>query len=270
MKCIIEGNSICYTSVGEGIPVLMLHGYCLDHMILKASCEPVFEKLTGYRRVYFDLPGMGDSTASSALSTTDSMLSVILQFVDRLFEGRPFLVVGESYGGYLARGVLKQRPTQVLGICLICPATEMDISKRRLPAPRTLYKDSGMIETLSDSDRLLFEENIVVQSSENYKRFEREIKRGLDKANMPLLDRIQAEAYGFQEDINASMAAYDVPALVLTGRQDAVVGYEDTYAILRQLPRATFAILDGAGHHVQIEQPELFEAMVAEWLRRVT
>ncbi|CAM02087.1 hypothetical protein SACE_2808 [Saccharopolyspora erythraea NRRL 2338] len=35
-------------------------------------------------------------------------------------------------------------------------------------------------------------------------------------------------------------------------------------------PRASFAVLDVAGHNLPIEQPELFGALVLEWLDRVT
>jgi hypothetical protein len=41
------------------------------------------------------------------------------------------------------------------------------------------------------------------------------------------------------------------------------------YDFLECHPRATFVVLDGAGHNLQIEQDSLFAALVREWLRRV-
>lgn len=38
---------------------------------------------------------------------------------------------------------------------------------------------------------------------------------------------------------------------------------------LKPYPRMTFAALDRAGHNLQMEQQELFEAMIGEWLDRV-
>jgi pimeloyl-ACP methyl ester carboxylesterase len=49
-----------------------------------------------------------------------------------------------------------------------------------------------------------------------------------------------------------------------------VTGFEDQYVLLPHYPRATFAVLDVAGHNLQIEQPELFAALIREWLRRVS
>lgn len=58
-------------------------------------------------------------------------------------------------------------------------------------------------------------------------------------------------------------------ALLLLGRQDSAVGYRDAWKIIENYPRATFAILDTAGHILQIEQEELFNALTNDWLDRV-
>ncbi|MFG3703278.1 alpha/beta fold hydrolase [Micromonospora sp. NPDC047670] len=64
-------------------------------------------------------------------------------------------------------------------------------------------------------------------------------------------------------------APFARPTLVLTRRQDHATGYLDQFALLPHFPRATFAVLDVAGHNLQIEQPGLFDALVGEWLDRV-
>lgn len=61
---------------------------------------------------------------------------------------------------------------------------------------------------------------------------------------------------------------YDKPALFITGRQDNSVGYQDLWNLIEDYPRATFAVLDLAGHNLQIEQPELFHCLVREWIAR--
>jgi pimeloyl-ACP methyl ester carboxylesterase len=53
------------------------------------------------------------------------------------------------------------------------------------------------------------------------------------------------------------------------GRQDHVCGYREAYQLLDNYPRASFAILDGAGHVLPFEQKTLFRALVSEWLDRV-
>jgi pimeloyl-ACP methyl ester carboxylesterase len=57
--------------------------------------------------------------------------------------------------------------------------------------------------------------------------------------------------------------------VVIAGRQDHVTGYRDAWRILENYPRGTFTVLDRAGHNVHIEQNQLFQALVGEWLDRV-
>jgi len=56
---------------------------------------------------------------------------------------------------------------------------------------------------------------------------------------------------------------------MVMGRQDSVVGYRDHWQLIENFPRASFVILDKAGHNMQIEQDGLFSALVKEWLDRV-
>jgi hypothetical protein len=48
-----------------------------------------------------------------------------------------------------------------------------------------------------------------------------------------------------------------------------VVGYRDAWKILEHFPRATYAVLDGAGHAPDVEQLQLGQALISEWLDRV-
>ena len=62
---------------------------------------------------------------------------------------------------------------------------------------------------------------------------------------------------------------FPAPTLIVAGRQDSIVGYRDAWRILESYPRATIAVLDRAGHCLEIEQARLFHALVSEWLDRV-
>jgi pimeloyl-ACP methyl ester carboxylesterase len=63
--------------------------------------------------------------------------------------------------------------------------------------------------------------------------------------------------------------AYANPTLILAGRQDATVGYAGAWRLLDHYPRATFAVLDRAGHGLPHEQVGLLGALLAEWLDRI-
>lgn len=89
-----------------------------------------------------------------------------------------------------------------------------------------------------------------------------------DLANGPFLEKLRQRAdYSF--DVDKLPQPFAGPVVILLGRQDSSVGYQDAWHILENYPRASFAVLDRAGHNLQIEQPQLFNALVGEWLDRV-
>jgi pimeloyl-ACP methyl ester carboxylesterase len=86
---------------------------------------------------------------------------------------------------------------------------------------------------------------------------------------MKSLDRIESHGYPFTFNVDAPSIILEKPTLILVGRQDSMVGYHDSWKILENYPRATLAVLDRAGHNLQIEQERLFNTIVDEWLNRV-
>jgi pimeloyl-ACP methyl ester carboxylesterase len=57
--------------------------------------------------------------------------------------------------------------------------------------------------------------------------------------------------------------------LFITGKQDQIVGYQDAWNRLEHYPRASFAVLDAAGHNVHLERQLLVEALIRDWLNRI-
>lgn len=253
---------------GAGVPLLALHGWTPDHRLMLGCLEPVLAARAGYRRLYPDLPGMGRSPAPESVAGSDDMLAAVLDFVAATLGDTPFLLAGESYGGYLSRALVQARPDQVLGLALICPiGTAVEPAGRTVPGHQVLRPDPELIAALDDHTAAEFAEMSVVQTPETVRRFRDEILAGLDLADPAALARIRRR--WVLTDPPESGAPFTRPALIVTGRQDAAVGYADQFALLPHYPRATFATLDVAGHNLQIEQPGLFAALVHEWLDRV-
>src|SRR6266536_3224667 len=73
----------------------------------------------------------------------------------------------------------------------------------------------------------------------------------------------------FSFDVDILPTPFGGPTLILTARQDHLCGYRDAWDLLNNYPRATFAVLDRAGHFVNIEQDVLCQALMREWLDRV-
>ncbi|GAA4900661.1 pimeloyl-ACP methyl ester carboxylesterase [Stackebrandtia albiflava] len=255
-----------YAAFGTGIPVIAVHGWTADHRLMTGCLEPLFTDRPGYHRVYPDLPGMGGSPIGD-VACSDDMLDAVDEFVTTELGDDPFLLVGDSYGGYIARGLAARRGTQVTGLALICPIGYPERSRRTLPDPDVLVRTPGLLDGLDDGEAAEYAAIAVVQDPETLRRFQAEAWPGIRIADMAALDRVSAR-YALAEPPESG-EPFTRPAVVFAGRQDAVTGYDDFYRLLDHYPRATFAVLDRAGHNLQIEQPVLFKALMAEWLDRV-
>lgn len=270
MECTVRDVPIYYEIHGSGRPVLMIHGWSPDHRLMKGCMEPVFQSTdTPWQRIYFDLPGMGNTPGRSWITGTDQMLEVILRFIDGVIPNQHFVVAGESYGGYLARGVIRERTALVDGLLLICPVAVQETRIEHAPAFQVLEKDDALLNSLSAEDRQYFEGINVLQNRRVWERFREDILPGLKVADYAFLENSLGQQVSYRSNVDLVEKYYPQPTLIVMGRQDSVVGYRDQWQFLENYPRASFAILDKAGHNLQIEQEVVFYALVKEWLDRI-
>jgi pimeloyl-ACP methyl ester carboxylesterase len=257
VEYVVGDLPVHYVEHGEGSPVLALHGAGVDHREVMACLDPVFDAFTGYRRIYLDLPGMGRTPAPETIRSADDVLEVLFAFIDGVIGDQPLLVAGHSAGGYYAEAIAGQRPEQVVGLALICPllAGIHDVPEH------DVVVSSGHIGNAE------FRDYFTIQTAKTLDRYERYVQPAAQLADQSALARI-----GERWELTTrpeERAPYRCPTLLVTGRQDSTVGYSRAWELLEQHPRATFAVLDGAGHALPHEQPELLRALVTEWLDRV-
>lgn len=269
MECNIRNISINYEIIGSGKPIIIIHGYSLDHKVMTGCMEPVFNMKNNYKRIYIDLPGMGRSNSAEWITSSDIMLDIIINFIEKIIQNERFLLAGESYGGYLARGIVHKIANKVDGLLLLCPAIIADFKKRNIPSHIVLKKDDQLLSQLEPSDAEDFNSMQVVQSKRIWDRYKNEILSGVKLADNNFLRNLQENEYEFSFDVDKLDEKFNKPTLMILGRQDSTVGYKDAWDILDNYPRASFAVLDRAGHNLQIEQEELFNSLVNEWLVRV-
>jgi pimeloyl-ACP methyl ester carboxylesterase len=246
-----------YVEQGEGVAVLALHGAGVDHREVMACLEPVFGALTGYRRIYPDLPGMGRTPAPATIQSADDVLDVLLAFIDGVIGDEPMLVTGHSAGGYFAEAIASRRPEQVAGLALLCP----------LLAGAHDVPEHEVVVGSGDIGDAQFRSYFTVQTAENLDRYTRYVQPAARLADDVALARI-GERWALTKGPHEP-GPYRRPTLLVTGRQDSAVGYAQAWTLLEQYPRATFAVLDAAGHALPHEQPQLLRALVTEWLDRV-
>lgn len=265
----VNGIPVHYVEHGLGVPVVALHGWMVDHRYMTAVPEPVFAVRQGYRRIYVDSPGMGRTPAPESIASTGDMLEVILSFLDGVLGDEPFLLAGHSHGGYLARGVVGRRPEQVTGLALINPMGHRAAGTggEEKPAHVVLHRSGDLDGILEPALEAEYPGYLVIQTPETLRRFAEREGPGMASADRAALERIY-EDFSLPEPPERG-EPFAKPALILTGRQDSFTGYAQVWTWLPHYPRASYVVLDSAGHGLPHEQVELTTALVGEWLDRV-
>lgn len=253
----INDVNIHYEEHGRGVPLVALHGAGVDHREIESAIEAVVPA-SGYRRIYPDLPGMGSST-TDGLTCNDDVVALLAGFIDDLGEG-PVMLLGHSYGAYLARGVAAQRPDVVLGLALLCPAAERSGS---VPAHDVVHQDPDAYDELEPGQRREFDEYFVVRTPATARRYRDHVAPGTTLVDEAALERIFA---GWA--VNVGSSNFCAQTLIAVGRRDSVVGYIDATELLDRYPSATLAVIENAGHALMHEQPQLLAALIGDWLDR--
>jgi pimeloyl-ACP methyl ester carboxylesterase len=251
---------------GSGTPVVLLHGFGLDHRSL-LPLDPAFDRATGWRRIYLDLPG-ATATPAGVVASSQQVADAVVAEVRARVGDEPFAVLGNSFGGMIARHVAHELRGQVLGLATVAGVFVAPHGERTVP-PRTVLRRDPAIEPLLGQALDQYREDAVVESTDDAEAFLHHVLPGLGGADRAALDRI-AQRYSLdREPEDAHPEPFGQPALHITGRQDDVVGYSDAWRTIEHYPRASFAVLDAAGHNILAEQAALCSALITDWLHRM-
>ena len=253
-----------FKTAGSGYPLICLHGWALDSRSCIADLEPLFQDKKDWLRLYPDFPGMGETPGNEDL-THDTILELLIRWIDLVIPGKRFSIYGMSYGGYMARGLIHKIGSRVDGVFLHLP--EINPAIALLPKHRTIRKSKPFREALQSGEKWM--KGIFVNERLELIDYMREVvipaKKISDTSFLKRVDAIK----GFSFDPDQLDKPFPGPALILTGRFDHCCGYVQAYKILENFPRGTYAVLDGAGHYLHIEKQELFRPLAREWIERV-
>ena len=149
-----------------GTPLLAIHGWGVDRRLMTGCLEPLFAADAAadasWLRIYPDLAGAGGTPGDPRIDGSGAMLDLVAAVADAVRPGEPFALVGESYGGYLARGLVRTRPDDVLGLALLCPSMAPGASTAAELV--VLERDEALLASLDAADRAAFTEVTVRQT----------------------------------------------------------------------------------------------------------
>jgi pimeloyl-ACP methyl ester carboxylesterase len=267
---LIDGVRLHFYEVGEGYPVLLLHGWGDNAEVMKHRWEAEINWPRGFKRVYLDLPGHGLSEVLDRVTCSDDILALALGFAKLLSGGSQLAVVGHSYGGYIAQGMVRGSASIIGGLCLLAPLVVADDEHREVPGLEVVEDDPECHGILPAEDLDMLD----VLATRNRKVLGQIAKRLeiLDRTpgNEPFLEAVRSDSslYGCSFENEVLAKPYVNPTLIVTGRQDIVVGYKDAWRNLDSYSAATFVLLHGTGHLLEARETEI-SSHVERWLGRL-
>jgi len=247
---------LCYVKEGEGIPLVFLHGYPLDHRIWL----PVFPFLQKDIQVIApDLRGHGQSPAPEGVYSMTLMVEDIIRLLDKLRIDKA-VIAGHSMGGYVTFEFWHLHPDRIMGIALVATRAEADSEERKLDRLQTAH-EAMRIGTAKVVNTML---NKLTNKTELYPQM-KEIMEGISPQGIAGILRGIAD----RENATPWLPQIKVPVVVIAGKEDQIVPLEESIEMVKRLPNGQLEVIDQAGHLPMMEAPLRVAECINDLVRRV-
>ena len=287
-----EDMQLWHFSEGEGRNVLIVHGgpgfpYTTPWQGLDGLTEQ-------YTFHYYDQRGSGQSTRpidrfSSSnyyenMVTLDQTLGIGAQLADmerirQIFGDEKLIIIGHSFGAFLASLYAAEFPDHVEALVLVSPADVLimpqeeegglfgEVGKR---LPEEMQEEyAAYLEDYFDFQHIFSnsEADLIALNQEFGQYYQAVIDTSLleqGKAGGWMVFAMYF-SMGQRHDYTGALQNVDAPVLVIHGADDLQTE-EDSRLYADSFPNATFEIIENTGHFSFIDQPDAFLAVVADFL----
>lgn len=250
----------------SGQTVVLLHAFPCDGRMWSAQADAL--SAAGWDVIVPDLPGFGASDLLDADPSLEAVAAVVLQELSSQGVDRA-VVGGLSLGGYLAMALLRQAP-EVFAAVMLCD-TKASADGDQAVANRERLA-SSVLEAPDQCGRILRQAVLPgllgATSFASRPQVVAAVEGWLDDARAETVAWYQ-RAMAARPESFATLAALDVPALVLWGDEDALSTADDHRAMLASLRRGESSIIAGSGHLTAVEDPRAVSAVMVEFLEGV-
>ena len=220
-----------------------------------------------YRVVLVDPPGHGESEPLTRTFTFEECARCIVDVLDALGVERAH-VVGNSWGGMIGGTFAAIHPDRVgRSVLMNCTASAAGLAQRveygvLLQAARWLGR---VRPPLTRSVLKAFLGPTTFRTRPAVVAYVRETVQADD---LPSCSRAVRSVVPRRPDQHALLSRIATPVLVVAGAEDATFPNAETKAMADAIPGATFVVLDGVAHLAGLEDPDLVNRVVEDFLRR--
>ena len=244
MKQILYKNTkISYSDTGKGRAIVLLHGFLENQTMWQ---ELVLELHQKHRVITLDLLGHGETGCLGYVHSMEENAEVVRSVLSEL-RIRKAIFVGHSMGGYVALAFAEIHPASVKGLVLLNSTSKADSQERKTNRDRaikTVKKDYAGFVRLSIAN--LF-------SPDNRERLVCEIEKVKLEALKTQLQGVVASLEGMKirKDRETLLRSSTCPMLLILGKKDPVLNYEDNLKQIENTPVKLVAFPDGHMSHIE-------------------
>ncbi|MGZ6212505.1 MAG: alpha/beta fold hydrolase [Candidatus Binataceae bacterium] len=260
----INGVELAYAIRGSGAPLVMIHGAQGDQTMfagLASACATDFRVLT------FDQRGSGLSEKPDIDYTIAMLADDTAALIDHLGFS-PAHVIGVSMGGMIAQELALRHPAKIRSLVLGCTTPG---GPKEIRAEGNALSAAYSLQPMSAEERGAALAQAVY--SKGYLARHPEIIAAMIEARRQR--PIDPVALGHRMKALAAHDTYDrlpnisCPTLVITGKDDALISWENSRLLAKRIPGATLEVLDPAGHCFWLERPEDARAAMVRFFQSI-
>jgi len=255
MDILWKGQSARIREMGNGAPIVLVHGYPLDGAMWSGVARALSAK---FRVVKPDLPGRGDTVAPSSGSLEDyaDFLETILSALEA-----PAGLAGFSMGGYAALALARRRPERLAALALVDTRAQPDDEAGRAKRDEAIATvRSGGVTPIADA---MVSKLLSPAGAGNRDLVER--VRRIMLRQKPETVEGDLTAMRDRADARPALAGIGIPTLVVVGTEDALTPPADSEAMAAAIPGARLTTIPGAGHLAPMERPGAVAAALSEF-----
>lgn len=255
-----SGNLVSLTVAGQGPPLILLHGFPLDHRQWQ-------EQLTGlaeyFRVIAPDLRGFGKSTLAAQPHSMADLADDVEQVRKHLAGDGQIALCGLSMGGYVAFEYWRRHAQHLSALVLTNTKPEADDEQGK--AGRQAMVDQAQQSGSWAAVSAMLSKQLSKAHQQERGHVFLSLERMLKSCSVEAVCSAQ-RAMANRADFTTSLPRLNTPTLVIAGEEDPITPPAATRKWAAVMPHSQCHVVAGAAHLTPLEQPEQFNSLVRDFL----
>lgn len=267
----VDGGEIFYAVAGEGVPVLLLHGFGGEIWMWERQVEALSKR---YRLYIPDLLGYGYSDRPKIDYTPSLFIGMIRQFIDQLGVSRASLI-GNSMGGGIAWAFALAHPERVDKLVLIdsIPPQVVPAVRNRLLRWFLAIRHVPLLPYLAMALRTRRMVRTVLMEAIYDDRLVTDVvvERQYQIGRIAGTARVMASTVRYADEVARYADALETlrkPTLIVWGEQDELFPVAVGSQLHASIRDSEMVVIKGSGHMPMWEKPDETNQAIVEFLSR--